>query len=86
MISAWGGAVDKGETPLQAAMRETREEANLKPSRDDFEYFGEYPLVTMRLMVIMSISCGELASLSSESTRRKVICLYTQEIPNSKSF
>ncbi len=43
MISAWGGAVEGDETPLQAAKRETHEETNLRPSEDDFEYFAKYP-------------------------------------------
>ena len=43
MITTWGGAAEGGETPLQAATRETREETNLTPSEGEFEYFGKYP-------------------------------------------
>lgn len=43
MITVWGGAVEDQETPLQAALREIKEETNLAPSLKDFEFIGEYP-------------------------------------------
>lgn len=42
MITAWGGALEYGETALQAAVREVSEETNLKPQEDDFVFFGDY--------------------------------------------
>ena len=43
MITAWGGACENEETPLQAAKREVHEETNLRPTENDFEFFGDYP-------------------------------------------
>lgn len=43
MITTWGGAVEKGESPIRAALREVKEETNLNPSQDDLEFFGKYP-------------------------------------------
>jgi ADP-ribose pyrophosphatase YjhB (NUDIX family) len=42
MLTAWGGAVEPGETPLQAALREIREETNLRPTESDLLFFGDY--------------------------------------------
>jgi ADP-ribose pyrophosphatase YjhB (NUDIX family) len=42
MISTWGGACEKNETPLQAAIREVHEETNVKISENDVTFFGEY--------------------------------------------
>jgi 8-oxo-dGTP pyrophosphatase MutT (NUDIX family) len=35
--NGWGGGIHQGETPLQAIVRETKEEAKLKTSPDAFE-------------------------------------------------
>jgi 8-oxo-dGTP pyrophosphatase MutT (NUDIX family) len=42
-VTAWGGAVEGNETPIEAAVREVAEETNLSPSQEDLEFFGEYP-------------------------------------------
>lgn len=42
-ITAWGGACEGPESPLQAAMREVGEETNLTPHETDYEFFGTYP-------------------------------------------
>ena len=42
-ITAWGGACENEETPLQAAVREMREETNLRPTEADFTFLKEYP-------------------------------------------
>jgi 8-oxo-dGTP diphosphatase len=42
MITAWGGAVECSESHIQAAVREIREETNLRPGESDFEHFHDY--------------------------------------------
>lgn len=41
-ISSFGGHIEEGETPLDAAWRELIEETNLRPLKDDLEYFATY--------------------------------------------
>lgn len=43
MITPWGGAVEEGETPITAAIREVKEETNLQPTQADLEFIGIYP-------------------------------------------
>lgn len=38
----FGGAAEDEETPLEAAVREIKEETNLIPTEDDFEFFKLY--------------------------------------------
>lgn len=42
MVSAFGGQIEQGETPLQAACREINEETNLDLSEKDLTLFGFY--------------------------------------------
>ena len=41
-VSAFGGSVEAGETPLQAAVRELGEETNLRLTDKDLTFFGTY--------------------------------------------
>jgi len=41
-LSAFGGNVEPGETPLQAAYRELQEETNLVVQLSELEFFGVY--------------------------------------------
>lgn len=43
LITAWGGAVEDGETTLAAAVREIKEETSLQPTEADLEFLGTYP-------------------------------------------
>lgn len=38
----FGGSIEKGETPLQAVIRETKEELDLDISKSDLEYIGVF--------------------------------------------
>lgn len=38
----FGGGVEAGETPLQAVIRETKEELNIELTTEDLMYIGEY--------------------------------------------
>jgi 8-oxo-dGTP diphosphatase len=42
MLTAWGGAAEGSERPIDAAIREIKEETNLRPNENDFEFFGKY--------------------------------------------
>ena len=42
MLSVWGGAVEGDEKPVEAAVREVREETNLQPEGGDVHYLREY--------------------------------------------
>jgi 8-oxo-dGTP pyrophosphatase MutT (NUDIX family) len=42
LVAAFGGGVEEGETPLQAAVRELREETTLDLPPSRFESFGLY--------------------------------------------
>jgi 8-oxo-dGTP pyrophosphatase MutT (NUDIX family) len=42
MLTAWGGAAEGDERPIDAAVREMKEETNLNPTEEDFQFFGEY--------------------------------------------
>ena len=42
MLTAWGGAAEGDERPIDAAVREIKEETNLGPIAKDFQFFGEY--------------------------------------------
>jgi 8-oxo-dGTP pyrophosphatase MutT (NUDIX family) len=41
-ITAFGGRLEEGEEPLDAAVRETEEEVSIKLEREDFELLGVY--------------------------------------------
>ena len=47
-IAAFGGTVEPGETPLQAAVREISEETNLQVRPEDLDFFGTYPKTVAR--------------------------------------
>jgi 8-oxo-dGTP pyrophosphatase MutT (NUDIX family) len=42
LITAFGGHIEPGETPLEAAHREINEETNLNLGADDLKFFGKY--------------------------------------------
>lgn len=42
MITSFGGHIEPGETPLQAAVRELNEETNLNFTADRLSFFGKY--------------------------------------------
>lgn len=42
LISFFGGAVEANEEPIQAAIRELREELNLDVTPDSLKFFGQY--------------------------------------------
>ncbi|MDR2524503.1 MAG: NUDIX domain-containing protein, partial [Candidatus Nomurabacteria bacterium] len=42
LTSVFGGGIEKGELPANAALREISEETNLKLNESDLEYFGKY--------------------------------------------
>ena len=41
-VSSFGGHIEEGEAPLDAAWREIREETNVRPEKQDLEFFGKY--------------------------------------------
>ena len=41
-VSSFGGKIEYGETPQKAALREIREETNLRPRLTELVYFGKY--------------------------------------------
>jgi len=41
-ISVWGGGIEQGEQPIDAAMRELHEELELSVKRDDLSFLGTY--------------------------------------------
>lgn len=42
MVASFGGIIEPGETPEQAARRELAEETNLKTDGLSFDFFGKY--------------------------------------------
>lgn len=58
----WGipkGKIDKGETPVQAAVRETWEETNLKFKEDDLTFLCEYRANKKKYMYVYFIEVPE---------------------------
>jgi len=45
LLAFYGGHVDEGETPSQAARREIEEETSIDISRLKFQFLGEYNLI-----------------------------------------
>lgn len=41
----FGGGIEKGETPLEAVLRETEEELSVKPDEQELQYLGEFHYV-----------------------------------------
>ena len=41
-IASFGGHIEHGETPLEAAVREINEETNLQLTAEDLQFFGKY--------------------------------------------
>lgn len=42
LIASFGGHIEPGEEPVDAAVREINEETNLKLMQSDLEFFGKY--------------------------------------------
>ena len=42
MVTAFGGKIEVGEEPLDAAYREIQEETNLRPKKEDLLFFRKY--------------------------------------------
>jgi 8-oxo-dGTP pyrophosphatase MutT (NUDIX family) len=46
LVGCFGGRIEDGETAIEAAVREIREETNLAPNSDELSYVGEVDVIS----------------------------------------